>query len=94
MDPKKAKVIFKKSELSNEMMAELPKRKHHSGGLNSIAVPVPREGSKIEYQNLSDLALIEQVLLQRNIRHFCQAKDTPLSGQETIAHIGFRASSD
>ena len=94
MDPKKAKAIFKKSELTNKMMAELPKRKHHSGGLNSIAVPVPREGLKIEYQSLSDPVLIEQVLLQRNIRHFCQAENTPLSGQETIAKIGFGASSD
>ena len=58
MDPKKAKAIFKKSELTNEMMAELPKRKHHSGGLNSIAVPVPREGLKIEYQSLSDPVLV------------------------------------
>ena len=40
MDPKKAKAIFKKAELTNEIMAELPKRKHHSGGLNAIAVPL------------------------------------------------------
>ena len=38
--------------------------------------------------------MIEQVLLQRNIRHFRQAENTPLLGQETIAKIGFGASSD
>ena len=45
----------------------------------------------MEYQTLTDLELIEKVILQRNICHFKQVENTPLAGKEVINSIGFGA---
>ena len=61
------------------------------GGISAILVMLPKEGIELEYQVLTDGSTIEQVILQRNIRHFRQAENTPLATPEVIRKIGFGA---
>ena len=66
----------------------ITKEKESSGWFNSIAVPVPQEGVKVEYKNLSDPVVIKQVLLGQNIHHLWQVEDILFSGKTTITKIG------
>ena len=93
LDPKRAARIFKTAQLTTEMMSELPKRSKN-GAMNSVDVPVPREGIELQYQNISDPATMEKILLRRNRLHFRQAEDKPLAKPEIIEKIGFGASSE
>ena len=74
-------------------MSELPKQSKN-GAMSSVNVPAPREGLELQYQNITDPATMETVLLRQNRLHFRQAEDTPLATNEIIEKIGFGASSD
>jgi hypothetical protein len=73
------------------MMSELPSKMNCPGGISSILVPIPKEGIELEYLIITDGPTIERLILQRNIRHFCQAEFTPLASPEVIKEIGFGA---
>ena len=73
------------------MMQNLPKVKRSSGALTRIKVPITLEGTVLQYMDVTDEPTIEQLLLDRNIQHFCQASNTPLANTEYINAIGFGA---
>ncbi|OEU18182.1 hypothetical protein FRACYDRAFT_236453 [Fragilariopsis cylindrus CCMP1102] len=91
MDAKRAAQIFQRARDTKEMMSELPSKMNCPGGISAILVPLPKEGIELEYQVITDGPTIEQVILQRNIRHFRQAEFTPLANPQVIKIIGFGA---
>jgi hypothetical protein len=76
------------------MMSELPSKMNCPGGVSSILVPLPKEGTELEYFAIMDGPTIETLILNRNIRHFRQAETTPLATPEVIRTIGFGADTD
>jgi hypothetical protein len=88
MDTKRAAQIFQRAKDTKLMMSELPLKMDCPGGISSILVPLPKEGTKLEYTAITDGPTIERLILQRNIRHFCQAEFTPLATPEVIRKIG------
>jgi hypothetical protein len=76
------------------MMSELPSKMNCPGGISSILVPIPKEGTALEYLVITDGPTIERLILQRNIRHFRQTEFTPLATLEVIRKIGFGADTD
>jgi hypothetical protein len=64
------------------------------GGVSSILVPLPKEGTELEYIAITDGPTIGKLILKRNIRHFRQAENTPLATPEVIRKIGFGADTD
>jgi hypothetical protein len=91
MDAKRAAQIFKRAKDTKQMMSELPSQMNCPGGISLILVPLPKEGLELEYFVITDGPTIERLILQRNIRHFRQADNTPLATPEVIRKIGFRA---
>jgi hypothetical protein len=94
MDAKRAAQIFKRAKDTKQMMTELPSKMNCPGGISSILVPLPKEGTEIEYLAITDGPTIERLILHRNIRHFRQAEFTPLATPEAIRKIGFGADTD
>jgi hypothetical protein len=76
------------------MMSELPPKMSCPGGISSILVPLPKEGTELEYLAITDGPTIERLILHRNIRHFRQAETTPLATPEVIKTIGFGADTE
>ena len=91
MGHRTAQIIFRRGEDTKAMMKNLPKVKRSSGALTRIKVPIPREGTDLQYMDETDGPTIERLLLDRNIRHFRQASDTPLATKTCIEAIGFGA---
>jgi hypothetical protein len=91
MDQKRAAQIFQRARDTKQMMSELPSKMNCPGGILSILVPIPKEGTALEYLVITDGPTIERLILQRNIRHFRQAEFTPLAKLEAIRKIGFGA---
>ncbi|OEU11118.1 hypothetical protein FRACYDRAFT_246229 [Fragilariopsis cylindrus CCMP1102] len=91
MDAKRAAQIFQRARDTKQMMSELPSKMNCPGGISALLVPLPKEGTELEYQVITDGNTLEQVILQRNIRHFRQAETTPLATPEVIGKIGFGA---
>ena len=74
-----------------KLMKSLPKsgrKKKASGPLSCILVPLPKEGTEIEWYAITDGPTIEKVILERNKRHFSQAGETPLATDEIIELFG------
>ena len=94
MDAKRAAQIFKRAKDTKQMMSELPSKMKCPGGVSSILVPLPKEGIDLEYLAITDGPTIENLILNRNIRHFRQAETTPLATPEVIRKIGFGADTD
>jgi hypothetical protein len=94
MDAKRAAQIFQRAKDTKQMMSELPSKMNCPGGVSSILVPLPKEGTEIEYMAITDGPTIERLILHRNIRHFRQAEFTPLASPEAIRKIGFGADTD
>jgi hypothetical protein len=91
MNANRAAQIFKRAKDTKQMMSELPSKMSCPGGISSILVPLPKEGTAVEYIAITDGPTIERLILHRNIRHFRQAKYTPLATPEVIRTIGFGA---
>jgi hypothetical protein len=91
MDTKRAALIFQRGRDTKQMMSELPSKMNCPGGISSILVPISKEGIELEYLVITDGPTIEQLILQRNIRHFRQAEFTPLATNEVIEEMGFGA---
>jgi hypothetical protein len=91
IDAKRAAQIFQTAKDTKQMMSELPSKMNCPGGISSIMVPLPKEGTELEYLVITDGPTIERLILQRNIRHFRQAESTPLAKTEVIGNIGFGA---
>ena len=91
MGAKRAAQIFQRARDTKQMMSELPSKMNCPGGISSILVPLPKEGIELEYIPLTDGATIEDVILNRNIRHFRQAETTPLATPAVIETIGWGA---
>ena len=91
MGHKTAKIIFRRGEDTKAMMKNLPKVKRSSGALTRIRVPLPLEGTVLQYIDVTDGPTIERLLLDRNIRHFRQAANTPLATTDCVDAIGFGA---
>jgi hypothetical protein len=70
-------------------MLELPSKMNCPGGMSSILVPLPKEGTELEILAITDDPMIERLILNRNIRHFKQAENTLLATPEAIRKIGF-----
>jgi hypothetical protein len=94
MDAKRAAQIFQRAKDTKQMMSELPSKMNCPGGISSILVPLPKEGTELEYLAITDGPTIERLILHRNIRHFRQAESTPLATPEVIRKIGFGADTD
>jgi hypothetical protein len=94
MNVKRAAQIFQRAKDTKQMMSELPSKMNCPGGISSILVPLPKEGIELEYIAITDGPTIEQLILQRNIRHFRQAEFTPLAAPEVIGKIGFGANTN
>jgi hypothetical protein len=94
MGAKRAAQIFKRAKDTKQMMPELPSKMNCPGGVSSILVPLPKEGTELEYLAITDGPTIETLILNRNIRHFRQAETTPLATPEVIRIIGFGADTD
>jgi hypothetical protein len=88
---KRAAQIFKRAKDTKQMMPELPSKKNCPGGISLILVPLPTEGIELEYLVITDEPTIQRLILQRKIRHFRQAENTPLATPEVIGKIGFGA---
>ena len=83
---------IQKSEINSDMISELPTKRHKSGGLNTIEVPVPNlVDTNPEFQTITDPILIEKIILQCQFHHLRQAENTLLAGSATIDSIGFEA---
>jgi hypothetical protein len=91
MDAKRAAQIFQRAKDTKQMMSELPSKMNCPGGISSVLVPLPKEGEELEYLAITDGPTIENLILNRNIRHFRQAESTPLASPEVIRQIGFGA---
>ena len=59
-----------------------------------IQVPLPLEGEKVEFEDITDGKIIEEVLLRRNKLHFSQASDTPLATNKILDELGFSGSTE
>jgi hypothetical protein len=94
MDAKRAAQLFKRAKETKLMMSELPSKTNCPGGISAILVPLPTEGSELEYMPVTDGPTIEDVILRRNIRHFRQAETTPLATPEVIETIGWGANTE
>jgi hypothetical protein len=94
IDTKRAAQIFKWAKEANDMMLELPSKMNCPGGISSILVPLPKEGTELEYLAITDRPTIGRLILHRNIRHFWQAETTPLATPEVIKTIGFGADTE
>jgi hypothetical protein len=94
IDEKRAAQIFQRARDTKQMMSELPSKMNCPGGISSILVSIPKEGTALEYLVITDGPTIERLILQRNIRHFRQAEITPLAKPEVIRKIGFGADTD
>jgi hypothetical protein len=90
-DAKRVAQIFQRAKATKRMMSELPSKMNCPGGISSILVPIPKEGTALEYLAITDGPTIERLKLKRNIRHFKQAENTPLATPEVIRKIGFGA---
>ena len=72
------------------MMRSLPKsKKKGSGGITSVLVPLPTTKEKPDWHSVTYGPDIERLILDRNIRHFSQARETPLASNEVIDMLGF-----
>jgi hypothetical protein len=91
IDAKRAAQIFQRAKDTKQMMSELPSKMNCPGGISSIMVPLPKEGTELEYLVITDGPTFERLILQRKIRHFRQAESTPLAKTEVIGKIGFGA---
>jgi hypothetical protein len=69
MGTKRAAQIFQRAKDTKQMMSQLPSKKNCPGGVSSILVPLPKEGTELEYLAITDGPTIEQLILNRNIRH-------------------------
>ena len=91
MSKRRATERFRTGEEVIKLMKSLPKsgRKKKAGGpLSCILVPLPKEGTEIEWYAITDGPTIEKVILGRNKRHFSQAGETPLVMDEIIELFG------
>jgi hypothetical protein len=70
IDAKRAAQIFKRAKGTKEMMSELPPKMNCPGGISSILVLLPKEGTELEYLAITDGPTIERLILHRNIGHF------------------------
>jgi hypothetical protein len=84
----------KRAKDMKQMMSELPSKMKCPGGVSSILVPLPKEGTELEYFAITDGPTIENLILKQSIRHFRQAENTPLATPEVIGKIGFGADAD
>jgi hypothetical protein len=75
-------------------MSELPSKTNSPGGVSSILVPLPKEGTELEYLAITDGPTNDTLILNRNIRHFRQAGTTPMATPDVIKTIGFGADTD
>ena len=91
MCPLRAAIFFKTFKDSSGIYSELPSKRYKGGGLSTIKVPIPMEGVTLQYQTITDPPLIETEILRRNKRHFRQAENTPLAGNDVSDKIGFGA---
>jgi hypothetical protein len=94
IEEKRAAQIFQRARDTKQMMSEPPSKMNCPGGISSILVPIPKEGTELEYLVITDRPTIKRLILQRNIRHFCQAEFTPLATPEVVGTIGFGADTD
>jgi hypothetical protein len=91
IDEKRAAQIFQRARDTKQMMSKLPSKMSYPGGISSILVPIPKDGTALEYLVIIDGPTIKRLILQRNIRHFRQAEFTPLAKPAVIRKIGFGA---
>ena len=59
-----------------------------SGPLSCVLVPLPKEGTEIEWHAVTDGPTVAQLILNRNKKHFSQAGETPLATNEIIDLFG------
>jgi type IV secretory pathway ATPase VirB11/archaellum biosynthesis ATPase len=64
---KRVAQIFKRAKDTKQMMSELPSKMNCPGGISSILVPLPKEGTELEYFAIMDGPTIERLILNRNI---------------------------
>ena len=70
MDLAREAEIFSNTQIASNIFLESPIQKHKGGGLTTIDVPVPKTGLTLEYQTITDLILVEKIILCQNILHF------------------------
>lgn len=70
-------------------MLTVPTKKNKSMGINHIKVPAPNTGDEQQYYSITANSMMQKVMRKRNIRHFGQAKDTPLATTEIQNLIGW-----
>jgi hypothetical protein len=87
MDMKRAAQIFQKAKDTKQMMSELSLKMNCPGGKSPILVPLPKVGIELKYIEIMDGPAIEQLILQKNTRHFRQAEFTTLATPEVIRTI-------
>ena len=71
MSKRRATERFRTGEEVIKLMKSLPKsgrKKKASGPLSCILVPLPKEGTEIEWYAITDGPTIEKVILERNKR--------------------------
>jgi hypothetical protein len=49
IDAKRAAEIFQRAKATKQMMSEVPSKMNCPGGISSILVPLPKEGTELEY---------------------------------------------
>jgi hypothetical protein len=86
--PKRAAQIFQRAKDTKTMMSELPAKTNCPGGISSILVPLPKEGTELEYLPITNGPTIERLILHRNVCHFHQAGNTPIATPNVITTIG------
>lgn len=85
----KAKNIFAQKEKTTWMIQSLPKlKKKGSGGIINILVPLLTVKEEPEWGSVTDEPDIEWLILNRNIKHFNQAGETPLASNNIIDILG------
>jgi hypothetical protein len=65
MDTKRAAQIFQRTKDTKQMMSELPSKMNCPGRIPSIPVPLPKEGTELEYTAITDGPTIERLILQK-----------------------------
>ena len=64
------------------------------GSLDENPSSIAIGGEKVEFEDITDGKIIEEVLLRRNKLHFSQASDTPLATNKILDELGFSGSTE
>ena len=49
------------------------------GGLSAIKIPIENEDQEVQWETVIEVDRIEELLLQRNRKHYGQARGTPFT---------------